>query len=45
MDSVVELLPARSPLVSEGENGEAEIEDRESDCVLKIGADYYLIEV
>ena len=44
-DAMVELLPARSPLVGEGSQGEADIEDRESDCVLKIGGDYYLIEV
>ena len=45
MDAYVELLPTRSVLVSKGEEGAAKIDDRDSDCVLKIGNDYYLMEV
>ena len=45
LDTDVELLPTRGPLVTEGEEGDAKIEDRDSDCVLRIGIDYYLVEV
>ncbi len=44
-EAPVELLPNRSVLVSEGSKGVVDIEDRENDCVLKIGEDYYLVEV
>ena len=45
LDTDVELLPTRGPLVMEGDEGDARIEDRDSDCVLRIGTDYYLVEV
>ncbi len=45
MSAAIELLPARSQLVRENSEGQAEIEGRESDVVLKIENDYYLMEV
>ncbi len=44
-DAPIELLSNRSFLMSKGGKGEADIEDRENDCVLRIGEDYYLVEV
>ena len=41
----VEVLPTRSQLVNKGCNGESIIEDRDSDCVLRISDDYFLLEV
>ncbi len=45
MNAAIELLPARNQLVKENSEGQAGIEDRESDVVLKIENDYYLMEV
>lgn len=45
MNTEVELLPTRSHLVNDNNAGKTELEDRESDVVLKIEGDYYLLEV
>jgi hypothetical protein len=45
MNTEVELLPTRSQLIAQGGKTKAKIIDRESDAILRIENDYYLIEV
>ena len=45
MNAAVELLPTKSQLMTKDENGKNKIIDRESDSILSIEGDYYLIEI
>ena len=45
MDAPVDLLPAKSEFFTQTKGGAATIEDRESDAILRIGNDYFILEV
>ena len=45
MDTAIEMLPAKSDLFTRNTDGSVSFEERESDAILRIGSDYYILEV